>query len=285
MEGHLVIAGGNVRSRDIYKEFIQLAGGDRARIAIVPTAAENTAAALEKLSDVFEGCGVNKKRIVRLKIDPEKREDSEWKISGDFYECLDFMEDVTGVWFGGGDQNKIARGFLREDGTDTKLLGRVREILEKGGVVGGSSAGAAIMGKSMIGGGTSEGALSEPHCRDYEEYKKRPEFEKAGVLLITKGLGFFEHGIIDQHFEERRRHGRLIEALFAEEMSRGYGISEDTAMVCNLDSNELRIIGSGRATLINISEGIRRKVRGFSEFENIKIIHLEGDKLYKIPRG
>jgi cyanophycinase len=283
MEGHLVIAGGNIRSRDIYKEFIQLAGGDRASIAIVPTAAENTAAALEKLSDVFEVCGVNKERIVRIKINPDMREDSEWKISGEFYECLDFMEDVTGVWFCGGDQNKIARGFLREDDTDTKLLGRVREIVLKGGVVGGSSAGAAIMGKSMIGGGTSEGALSEPHCRDYVEYRQKPELEEAGVLLLTKGLGFFECGIIDQHFEERRRHGRLIEALFAEEIPLGYGISEDTAMVCNLESKDIRVIGSGRVTIINISEGVRKKVRGFSEFENIKIIHLEDGGLYKIP--
>lgn len=266
MKGYLVIAGGNVKSKVILEEFIRLAGGDNAKIAIVPTAAGDTFEASEKLTDLFHSCGVNKDRIIVVRVDPDKEESISWKVCGDNFINLDFLEGVTGVWFGGGDQIKIIRGFLRPDGSDTRLLECMREILYSGGVIGGSSAGAATMSTSMIARGTSEGAMKEAPCRDYIEYSKKPEFEEKGVLLITKGLGFFKYGIIDQHFEERQRQGRLLEALFNEGILVGYGISEDTALVCDLEKEEMKVIGSGRVTVMDISEG---KAAGRN---NIKIV-------------
>lgn len=272
MKGNLVIAGGNIKNNIIYEEFVRVAGGETARIGIVPTAANDTAAVLDKLSKIFESFGVESERVINIKIDPDKDGDNDWKLSGDDYKNFDFLDGVTGVWFGGGDQVKITRGFLKKNGPDTKLLTRIRDVLNSGGVVGGSSAGAAIMSEIMIGGGTSEGALSEPYCSDYIEYRNSPELEEIGVLLIIQGLGFFKHGIIDQHFEERRRFGRLVEALFAVNIERGFGISEDTAMLYNIEKRKMKIIGTGRVTVVDISMGR----------SNIKTTFLVADDTYYI---
>jgi cyanophycinase len=276
MKGKLVIAGGSIKSNIIYEEFVKLAGGETARIAIVPTAARDAEAALERFSKKITKCGVCSKRIIYIKIDPDKNNMGNWKSCGDDFKCLDFLDNVTGIWFVGGDQVKIIRGFLRSDGTDTKLLSRIRELLSSGGIIGGSSAGAAIMSESMIGGGTSEGALASTPCKDYIEYRKTPEMEDKGVLLISKGLSFFNYGIIDQHFEERRRQERLIEALFVEKVDKGYGISEDTAMICDLEIGMIKVIGSGRVAVIDISEGQRN---------NVKVITLEKEDTYNVQEG
>jgi cyanophycinase len=165
MKGKLVIAGGSIKSNIIYEEFVKLAGGETARIAIVPTAARDAEAALERFSKKITNCGVCSKRIIYIKIDPDKNNMDNWKSCGDDFKCLDFLDNVTGIWFVGGDQVKIIRGFLRSDGTDTKLLSRIRDILSSGGTIGGSSARAAIMSESMIGGGTGEGSLVTTPCK------------------------------------------------------------------------------------------------------------------------
>lgn len=273
MKGKLVIAGGSIKSNIIYEEFVKLAGGETARIAVIPTAAEDTEAVLERFSNIFTNCGVCSKRIIYIKIDPDKKNMGDWKSCGDDFKCFDFLDNVTGIWFVGGDQVKIIRGFLRSDGTDTNLLSRIRGILSNGGIIGGSSAGAAIMSESMIGGGTSEGALASTPCKDYIEYRKTPEMEDKGVLLISKGLSFFKYGIIDQHFEERKRQERLIEALFTEKVDKGYGISEDTAIICDLEMGMIKVLGSGRVSVIDISMGQRN---------NVKVVALEKGNTYNV---
>jgi cyanophycinase len=281
MKGNLVIAGGNIKGNIIYKEFIKLAG-NCGKIAIVPTASEDTNDALIYNTDIFEKCGVDKNDIVGVKVNIEKPSYGDWKKCGDDFESLDFLDDVKGVWFCGGDQIRIIRGFKRSDGTETKLLKKINDILEEGGVIGGSSAGAAIMSEVMIGGGTSLGALTKTPYYDYIEYRKKPELEENGVLLITKGLGFFKGGIIDQHFDERGRHGRLLEVLLTEKVNKGYGIAEDTAIVYDVEKGTARIIGSGGVTIIDTSNAIKCKVDDYSKITNVEISYLLGEDIYNI---
>ena len=279
--GHLLIAGGNLRNSDIYKEFIKLAGGKSASIAIVPTASCETESTLLKLTDIFSQCGIIRRKIIPIKVDPDKNND-EWKKSGDNYTSLDFLNEVKGVWFTGGDQVKIIRGFLKDDGCDTNILKKIREILASGGVIGGCSAGAAVMSDVMIGGGTSFGALSLPHYHDYKKYRKNPKLEEDGALLIMKGLGFFKYGVVDQHFDSRNRIGRLIETLFSEKINRGFGISENTALIYNFENNSISIIGTGGTAILDISDAVRIKIGDYSKISNIKISCLNGNNTYNV---
>lgn len=285
MGGYLVIAGGNIKSNMIYKKFIELAGGPGAKIAIVPTASGDAAETLVWVTDIFVECGINRKSIVGIKVDPDMKMNNEWRKCGDEFESLDFLNGVNGIWFSGGDQIKIIKGFLRSGGADTKLLGRIREILENGGVIGGTSAGAAIMSQIMIGGGTSFGAMSIPHHYDYIDYRNKPELEDKGALLVMKGLGFFKDGIVDQHFDKRIRQGRLLEAMFDKGIAKGYGISEDTALVYDMGRGLISTVGSEGVAVVDISEGTRKKLGKYSKITDVKLSYLKGDDTYDINNG
>lgn len=284
MKGHLIIAGGNVKDNAIYEKFIELAGGNYQKIAIIPTASEEAEKTLENHIKLFTQCGTTEDKIVGIKVDPDFKiigsNNSEWKNSGDDFESLDFLKDVKGIWFTGGDQIKIIKSFLRCDGSDTKLLEKIRDILGRGGVVGGSSAGAAIMSKVMIGGGTSLGSSNMPIYKDYIEYRKNPELEDSGALLITKGLGFFKVGIVDQHFDKRNRMGRLLKTLSTSKVNMGYGISENTAIIYDIEKGIIRKIGCGDVTIIDIADSINSEIVEYGEMKNIKISYLEGTDIY-----
>jgi cyanophycinase len=280
MKGNLVIAGGNISSNMIYETFVELAGGNNAKIAIVPTAASDTEAAFHRYSEIFQGCGVKSEEIICIKVDPDKEPTDGWRNSGDDFESNAFLNNITGVWFVGGDQIKIIRGFLTTNGYETKILAKFKEILNQGGVIGGSSAGAAIMSEVIIGGGTSAGALGTTIYKDFNFYRSKPELEEKGKLLITKGLGFFKDVIIDQHFDKRRRMGRLVKALFEEKISRGYGVAEDTAMIYNIEKDLVTVIGTGRVAIINISFKHKINVGKYKNLLNIKLWFLKNNDCY-----
>lgn len=282
VKGHLVIAGGSIKGDVIYKRFIDLAGGVNSKIAIVPTGTKDALETLLDYTKVFENCGVIKDNIIGIKINPDINIDGEWKSCGDDFENFDFLKDVRGVWFTGGDQVRIIQGFLRSDGTETTILNQIKTILNTGGVIGGSSAGAAIMSEIMIAGGTSLGALCLPEYTDYVEYRKKPELEENGVLLIMKGLGFLNIGVIDQHFNKRNRLGRLIEVLFSEKINIGYGISEDTAIVYSREDGIVQPIGTGGVTIVNISAASKSKIGNYSKFVNLELSYLEEGDLYDV---
>lgn len=273
MKGHLVIAGGNVKDDEIYEEFLKYASGGK--IAIVPAASGDTAGTLIDFTEMFKRLGVDAHRIIGIKLDADKRSDDSWKRSGDSFTSFDFLNDVKGVWFTGGDQIKITRALIRNDGKDTRLLKKFREILDSGGVIGGSSAGAAIMSEIMIGGGTSYGAFNMPYFEDYIEYREKPYLEEEGILLITKGLGFFKSGIIDQHFDERCRLGRLVKAMLLKKINLGFGISENTALIYNGDTHDISAAGPGRITIVDISEAEEKKIGDLVKISKLKLKYIK----------
>lgn len=280
MNGHLVIAGGNVKNEIIYKKFIEYSGD--AKIAIVPTASFDTKDTLKRFTQMFENLGIKRDKLIGIKVDPDKYDCNIWKKTGDDFDSLDFLDDVRGVWFTGGDQIKIIRSFLKNDGTETKILKKIKEILNKGGVIGGSSAGAAIMSEITIGGGNSFGALNLPYYENYVDYREKPYLEESGVLLITKGLGFFKHGIVDQHFDEKSRLGRLIETMLDKNINRGFGISEDTAIVYDDQTFDITVVGSGRVAVIDISCAEKTQLGNVIKISKLKLKYLKSGDDFSI---
>jgi cyanophycinase len=133
---------------------------------------------------------------------------------------LRLFEGAAGVFFSGGDQLRISSQI-----GDTPVEQRVREIHERGGLVAGTSAGASMMSETMLVKGTS----GESH--------------KIGDLHMAPGLGLVRDVIIDQHFAERGRFGRLFGAVAHNPRELGIGIDEDTALV--LQDRQFKVIGNG----------------------------------------
>lgn len=280
MGGKLVIAGGNLEYCDkiIHKLLIEYAGGTEAKLVIVPTASgEDPISTMKYVEDLWIELGIKPDNIIKLPIYGEEGKGWRQPALGDDDEILKMLDGATGFWFTGGDQYYTHKAFIRKDGTDTKILKEIREIYINGGVIGGTSAGAAIMSEVMIASGNNMTALNLPTLYGYEDYDDESRVED---LRIVKGLGFFTEGIIDQHFDKRPRILRLIKAVTDpnNNLYMGYGVSEDTAMIYDRDSKNITVVGSGAVYIVDCSKIEKTKSTDSCTFKDaILNVIKEGD--------
>lgn len=147
LRGSLVIVGGGEQPDAVNEKFVELAGGKEARIVVIPTASDSANEVIAdperaaKLAEFWKAHGAAEVQVLHTRSKEKANEDA-------FVEPL---KKATGVWFGGGDQTKIAEAYLGT-AVERELLAAVA----RGGVVGGTSAGAAIQSKVMIAGGQTE---------------------------------------------------------------------------------------------------------------------------------
>jgi cyanophycinase len=141
-------------------------------------------------------------------------------------EKLSVLDDAAAIFFSGGDQLRITSQI-----GDTGIEAKVRALYERGGVIAGTSAGASVMSDTMLVKGTS----SETH--------------RIGDLHMAPGLGLIRDVIIDQHFAERGRFGRLIGAVAHNPRVLGLGIDEDTAAV--VEDDRFTVFGSGAVYVVD----------------------------------
>lgn len=238
-KGSLVIIGGANESdnAELYNRMIELAGGkDDAIIGIFPTASGSMSSSHEMKKD-FEDYGVPADQVRIIEITEKNYAE---KVNND--EVVAQISECTAFFFVGGDQARITKAFYNPDGSNTKALDAVWEVYNDGGLVAGTSAGAAIMSKTMIQNATSLEALQLGVTYD----------ESKPGLWVTKGLGFFDGGIVDQHFSKRGRIGRLVVALVHEKVNYGFGIDENSAMV--VTGNDIQVIGESGMILVDASK-------------------------------
>ncbi len=200
----------------ILSEFVRLAGGDDARIAIVPTASSIEAAGL-RYKAIFLGMGVESAEVVYI----GSRDDANGG------ESLDLVENATGIFLTGGNQMRLSAII---GGTRFEQL--VRDRNAAGMVVAGTSAGASILSAHMVALGAS-GATP-----------------KLRMAQMFAGFGLISNVIIDQHFRQRDRIGRLLSLVASNPGLLGIGIDEDTAAVIEPD-NTLRVVGRHSVTLVD----------------------------------
>lgn len=212
--GHLLIVGGGSQPPELVRHFVDLAGGSgRARIAVIPMASGSPGkAGREKVEDL-RALGAD---AFSLNLNRKQAESDS---------AARLLDNVTGVWFSGGDQVRLAPVLA-----GTPVLAAIKQRYREGAVVGGTSAGAAIMSDSMITG---------------DQY--RPGVDTAGyygdefprvarhTIEIVPGLGFLPNVIVDQHFLQRERHNRLLSAVLEHPALIGVGIDESTALQVNPD--------------------------------------------------
>ena len=220
--GSLVVAGGGINDPAIYERFVSLAGGPEAPIVVIPTAGTG-----ESYGDFWPGLQrLRDAGAVNLKVlhtrDPQEADREDFVAP---------LRQARGVWFSGGRQWRLVDAYL-----GTRTLAEIRGVLERGGVVGGSSAGATIQGSYLARGDTSTNTIM---MGDH-----------------TEGFGFLANVAIDQHLIQRNRHFDLVEVIEAHPELLGIGLDEDTAIVVRGDTFE--VIGSGYVAIYdstNVKDG------------------------------
>lgn len=220
--GHVIPVGGaeeKVGASMILRRFTALAGGDQAVIAILPTASEVTDTG-DKYARLFSEFGARKTSVIPITT----------RTDANNPEVVSALDDATGIFLTGGNQLRLG---TMVGGTD--LARTIRARNHAGAHVAGTSAGAAFLCEHMIAFG-EEGASP-----------------LAGSVTLAPGLGLTNAVIIDQHFRQRDRLGRLLTALGYNPFAVGLGLDENTAAFIGPD-NVAEVVGSGAITVVDPSE-------------------------------
>ncbi len=290
--GSLVIVGGALASSnaDVIGRFIALAGGpDSARVGIVPAASGRPEKYARLFIEDLERHGLPRGRVVVLPIavadDPGTpgNDEAAWRDNADRAELAEQARACTGIWFLGGDQTRTTAALLDGQGRPRAVLEAIAEVYREGGVLGGTSAGAAIMSQVMIAGGDSFGALSLGVVDEYEGTGSQEE----GGLYLTQGFGFFPHGIIDQHFDRKARLGRLVVACLAHQADfpLGFGIDENTALVYRAEPDELEVLGAGSVTVVDARRARLEAPAPATSARGLRVSVLGAGDRYSFARG
>lgn len=273
IKGSLLIAGGALGSSngDVYKKFIQLAkAGEEGKIGIIP-AASSSISSSNAFKEDLKKYGVPEKNIRILPLSNHDLkgtpdDESKWKENQNNESVANEIKTLNGIWFVGGDQTNITAALLNGDGSKSQALQAIWDIYQKGAVIGGTSAGAAVMSGVMIAGGGSLDTLTNGFTDTYDGEQQ----QEGGPAFLEKGLGFFQYGIVDQHFDNKARLGRLI-AVSSEKGKKdqlSYGIDEDTALVVYNREKRAEVVGRGGVTLLDLSKAVHSN-KSSSNFRNI----------------
>lgn len=249
-QGQLLIIGGAEDKEgdcQILREFVRRSGGTKARIAVMTAATSLPEEVGDNYIRVFERLGAEDVRVVSTR----ERRDSEDP------RAIEAVEQATGVFFTGGDQAQIIRSMK-----DTPLDEAIHRRYQEGIIVGGTSAGAAMMPDIMIVEGDSE---------------TNPRFDAADM---GPGMGFLPGIVIDQHFSQRGRLGRLISALAQEPAVLGFGIDENTAIL--VSNNQFEVIGAGAVTVVDESTATHSNADEILKDEPLALC---GARLHILPNG
>lgn len=218
-KGTLIIIGGHEErepsaERTILKEVAARVGGGKLVLATV--ASHHPEGYFEEYQKAFRDLDVGE--LVELYVEDRAE-------AGD-HDKLRVLDDAAGVFFSGGDQLRITSQI-----GDSAIEDKVRRLYERGGVIAGTSAGASVMSETMLVKGTSQ------------------ETHRIGDLHMAPGLGLIRDVIIDQHFAERGRFGRLIGAVAHNPRVLGIGVDENTAAV--VEDGSLTVLGSGAVYIVD----------------------------------
>lgn len=252
--GHLVIIGGGDKPKYVTQQIIDLAGGKNAKIIIIPNASSEPIESAQYNVDEFIKMGCTNVNYLYCSRE-EANQDS----------IINRLDGVTGIFFGGGDQ-----AFLTRDLLGTKLLDAIKNIYENGGVISGTSAGAAVMSHLMITGN---------ELKNNDSTDIFITIEKGNVENI-EGFGFLNTVIIDQHFIKRKRLNRLISLVLENPDLIGVGIDEKTSIIVN-PGNNFDVLGENQVMIFNPSNAlnIKEDSRGNLGVQNLRVdILLSGDK-------
>lgn len=248
--GTLMIIGGHEErdpagQRTILREVARRLEGKKLVLATV--ASHQPKGYFEEYRAAFEGLGLGE--LVELYLEDRCEAEAAAK--------LELLDDADGVFFSGGDQLRITSQV-----GDTPIEQKVRALFRRGGLIAGTSAGATAMSETMLVRGTS----AETH--------------RIGDLHMAPGLGLIRNVIIDQHFAERGRFGRLLGAVAHNPRVLGIGVDEDTCAI--VDGDSFRVIGSGA---VYVFDGQHVSHSNIAEASPERVLSLHGVRVHVLGTG
>lgn len=251
VKGKLIIIGGAEDKKDectILKKLIELSGGNKANIVILTIATEHPEETGREYTEIFNSLGADKVSLLHI----ETREHA------NNHDRVKDIDNSSCIFFTGGDQLRI-----------TSLLGgtEMERVLERayenGVIIAGTSAGASVMSETMITSGADDSA------------------PKKCTLKMAPGLGLLREVVIDQHFAQRGRIGRLLTAIAQNPHMLGIGIDEDTAIIVTPDAT-FEVIGSNAATVLDGKNLLHTNVSELNPDEILALTHIT---MHVLPKG
>lgn len=247
--GSLAILGGGVRfdQTDVWNQIVELSGGKGARIAVFPTASSDPMKYGSRTVEALCRAGAEA-FLVPVWVD---REEIDCKAKVTDPKLVADVKNCGGVFFIGGSQERITRALGSCAGERTPLLDAVWDVYRKGGVISGTSAGAAVMSRMMFRQSRSVLATLQ-----------------NGVTVgneLAPGLGFMDEGwFVEQHCLTRGRFGRSLVAMHTLGMKYGVGIDDNTAIVVR-GGHAMNVIGYNGVIVMDLSEATSdAAVKGFN---------------------
>ncbi|HXD11823.1 MAG TPA: cyanophycinase [Anaerolineales bacterium] len=232
----------------IFREFIERAGGAKAKLVILPQASglKNTG---REYCEIFQGFGLKSKPIA---LEFRERKDADKK------RHLDALRDATGIFIAGGTQMRLTSIF---GGTEfeTELLA----AFQREAIIAGTSAGAAVMSMVMIA------------------YGKSGATPREGLARFSPGIGFTDKIIFDQHFRQRDRLGRLMYAISMHPGLLGVGVDENTCAIVE-DDQHITVCGRNAITIVDGKEMISTNV---AEVTGSRPVAVSGLKIHVLTEG
>jgi cyanophycinase len=249
--GTLFIVGGGTQPLTLVQDFVRRAGGDTARIVVFAMASTVGEKSGEESAARFRTMGAQARNVWITR--EQANTDSVARL----------LDGATAVWFGGGDQNRLT-AVLR--GTVTERAIRAR--FDQGAVIGGTSAGAAVLSTPMITG---------------DELGQRRDTTEAwtrvsrGSVAVDSGFGYLTTAIVDQHFLRRKRHNRLLSLVLAQPPHLGVGIDEGTALIVE-PSGLWRVEGASSVLIVDAREAQRTS-------DSATVMGASGARMHLLPAG
>jgi cyanophycinase len=259
VKGYAVVIGGALKADndDVWRRMVELAGGKGSRWVVFGTASENPDKTARRIADLLEQRGAVAEsmpvapQLKWVDLDKAVRDPS----------LLELVTNANGVFFSGGAQERIVDTF-NPGGHPTPMLNAIWDVYRRGGVVAGTSAGAAIMSTVMFRDALSVINVMKGQLRDGKE--------------VDRGLGFVGPNLfVDQHFLKRGRFGRMIPLMLAKGYKLGLGVDENSAAVVQGDNIE--VIGAKGALLVDLTDA--------KTDSGVAALNLSGAKLTYLDRG
>ena len=263
-KGTLVIIGGGLRGENepVWERIVELAGGKGARIAVFGSASANPERAarldVERLN--FYGADAF---VVPVAV---RLPNSNYRTAANDPALAAQVSSAAGAYFVGGDQARITEALRKPDGSSTLILDALWDMYRRGGVIAGTSAGAAIMSTTMFYNVSSVLSTLKRGVADGME--------------MAPGLGFIGDDIfVDQHLLVRGRFARMLPVMLAKGYKLGLGIDENTAMIIH-PNREVEVLGYKGALLINLAGAT--SVPGDFNVSNARLSYLDNGDRFKI---
>ena len=263
-KGSLAVIGGGLRFADpeVWTRIVELAGGKGASIAVFPTASDNPAREAEFVVKQFRQYGAEPFVVPAAFV----QTDVDYRQVIADPQLVAAVGKAGGLFLIGGEQARITRALRTEQGEDTPMLAAIRELYQRGGIIAGTSAGAAIMSRIM--------------CREAPSVLATLQHGVTMGKEIDRGLGFMPPAwYVEQHVLTRGRFGRAIAIMHDQGFKYGIGIDDNSAFIVR-NGRDVEVMGYKGALLIDLSEIQRDPDVSRFNLKNVKLSYLDsGDFL------